>query len=136
MCKSGFVRTRTGWFSDRIAVYLASGKPVVLRGRSLPQRFGSRIPLLARCLSRRYYNREATKSPMMAALTVTRTATLSITCGCPLTRTIHLWWRSVAQHLRNVCAITAGSWPIPRRLPAPSKRIKSSSPDPLPISVS
>ena len=31
VCKSGFVRTRTGWFSDRSAVYLACGKPVVLQ---------------------------------------------------------------------------------------------------------
>jgi hypothetical protein len=31
VCKSGFVRTRTGWFSDRSAVYLACRKPVILQ---------------------------------------------------------------------------------------------------------
>jgi hypothetical protein len=31
VCKSGFVRTRTAWFSDRSAVYLACGKPVILQ---------------------------------------------------------------------------------------------------------
>jgi len=30
-CKEVFVATRTGWFSDRSAVYLASGRPVVLQ---------------------------------------------------------------------------------------------------------
>lgn len=29
VCKSGYVRTRCGWFSDRGAVYLASGRPVI-----------------------------------------------------------------------------------------------------------
>jgi hypothetical protein len=31
VCKNGFVATRTGWFSDRSAAYLASGRPVVMQ---------------------------------------------------------------------------------------------------------
>ncbi len=31
VCKSGYVRTGTGWFSDRSAAYLAAGRPVVLQ---------------------------------------------------------------------------------------------------------
>ena len=31
VCKNGFVTLRTGWFSDRSAVYLACGKPVVMQ---------------------------------------------------------------------------------------------------------
>jgi hypothetical protein len=31
VCKSGYVQTRSGWFSDRSAAYLASGRPVVLQ---------------------------------------------------------------------------------------------------------
>jgi len=31
VCKSGYVRLKTGWFSDRSAAYLALGKPVVLQ---------------------------------------------------------------------------------------------------------
>lgn len=31
VCKNGFVATRSGWFSDRSAVYLAHGKPVVMQ---------------------------------------------------------------------------------------------------------
>ncbi|MFH1679042.1 MAG: hypothetical protein ABIH26_00180 [Candidatus Eisenbacteria bacterium] len=31
VCKNGFVATRSGWFSDRSAVYLASGRPVVMQ---------------------------------------------------------------------------------------------------------
>jgi hypothetical protein len=31
VCKNGFVALRTGWFSDRSAVYLASGRPVVMQ---------------------------------------------------------------------------------------------------------
>jgi hypothetical protein len=30
VCKHGYVRSRSGWFSDRSAAYLASGRPVVL----------------------------------------------------------------------------------------------------------
>lgn len=31
VCKSGYVRLNTGWFSDRSAAYLASGRPVVMQ---------------------------------------------------------------------------------------------------------
>ena len=31
VCKNGFVATESGWFSDRSAAYLASGRPVVLQ---------------------------------------------------------------------------------------------------------
>jgi hypothetical protein len=31
VCKSGYVATNSGWFSDRSAVYLASGRPVVMQ---------------------------------------------------------------------------------------------------------
>lgn len=31
VCKNVFVALRTGWFSDRSAAYLASGRPVVLQ---------------------------------------------------------------------------------------------------------
>lgn len=31
VCKHGFVATRSGWFSDRSAAYLASGRPVVMQ---------------------------------------------------------------------------------------------------------
>jgi hypothetical protein len=31
VCKNGFVAMRTGWFSDRSAAYLSSGRPVVLQ---------------------------------------------------------------------------------------------------------
>jgi hypothetical protein len=40
VCKSGFVVTRSGWFSDRSAAYLASGRPVVLQDTG----FGSHLP--------------------------------------------------------------------------------------------
>jgi hypothetical protein len=40
VCKSGFVVTRSGWFSDRSAAYLASGRPVVLEDTG----FGSHLP--------------------------------------------------------------------------------------------
>jgi hypothetical protein len=40
IAKEGYVRSRSGWFSDRSAAYLASGRPVVAQdtgfGRSLP----------------------------------------------------------------------------------------------------
>lgn len=32
VCKNAFVRTRSGWFGDRSAAYLASGRPVVMQG--------------------------------------------------------------------------------------------------------
>ena len=31
VCKNGFVATRTGWFSDRTAAYLAAGRPAVVQ---------------------------------------------------------------------------------------------------------
>jgi len=31
VCKEGYVRLSTGWFSDRSAVYLANGRPVILQ---------------------------------------------------------------------------------------------------------
>lgn len=31
VCKSGYVRLNTGWFSDRSAAYLAAGRPVVMQ---------------------------------------------------------------------------------------------------------
>jgi hypothetical protein len=31
VCKNGFVALRTGWFSDRSAAYLASGRPVIMQ---------------------------------------------------------------------------------------------------------
>jgi hypothetical protein len=40
VCKSGFVVTRSGWFSDRSAAYLASGRPVVLQDTG----FGTHLP--------------------------------------------------------------------------------------------
>jgi glycosyltransferase involved in cell wall biosynthesis len=40
IAKEGYVRSRSGWFSDRSACYLASGRPVVAQdtgfGRALP----------------------------------------------------------------------------------------------------
>jgi hypothetical protein len=40
VCKSGFVRMKTGWFSDRGAAYLASGRPVVQQDTG----FGAHLP--------------------------------------------------------------------------------------------
>jgi hypothetical protein len=31
VCKSGYVTTRSGWFSDRSAAYLAAGRPVIMQ---------------------------------------------------------------------------------------------------------
>ncbi len=36
VCKNVFVATRSGWFSDRSAAYLASGRPVVLQDTGFP----------------------------------------------------------------------------------------------------
>jgi hypothetical protein len=41
VCKNGFVALRTGWFSDRSAAYLASGRPVVMQDTG----FGEHLPL-------------------------------------------------------------------------------------------
>ncbi len=40
VCKNGFVATSSGWFSDRSAAYLASGRPVVLQDTG----FSSHLP--------------------------------------------------------------------------------------------
>ncbi|MEO5579032.1 MAG: hypothetical protein ABIR58_00120 [Gemmatimonadaceae bacterium] len=40
VCKSGYVRLNTGWFSDRGAAYLASGRPVVQQDTG----FGAHLP--------------------------------------------------------------------------------------------
>ena len=37
VCKNGFVALRTGWFSDRSAAYLASGRPVVMQDTGFSQ---------------------------------------------------------------------------------------------------
>lgn len=37
VCKNAYVALRTGWFSDRSAVYLASGRPVVLQDTGFSQ---------------------------------------------------------------------------------------------------
>lgn len=37
VCKSGYVRHNTGWFSDRSAAYLASGRPVILQDTGFSQ---------------------------------------------------------------------------------------------------
>ncbi|MFL6238980.1 MAG: hypothetical protein ACJ735_05740 [Actinomycetes bacterium] len=40
VCKQGYVATRSGWFSDRSAAYLASGRPVVQQDTG----FGEHLP--------------------------------------------------------------------------------------------
>jgi hypothetical protein len=40
VCKNGFVATRSGWVGDRLGVYLASGRPVVMQDTG----FGERLP--------------------------------------------------------------------------------------------
>ena len=40
IAKSGYVLSRSGWFSDRSACYLASGRPVVAQDTG----FGARLP--------------------------------------------------------------------------------------------
>jgi hypothetical protein len=40
VCKNVFVATRSGWFSDRSAAYLASGRPVVVQETG----FGAHLP--------------------------------------------------------------------------------------------
>lgn len=41
VCKNVFVENKTGWFSDKSAAYLASGRPVVLQDTG----FGSHLPV-------------------------------------------------------------------------------------------
>jgi hypothetical protein len=45
--KSGYVAGRTGWFSDRSAAYLASGRPVVAQDTGLDPRLSDGVGLLA-----------------------------------------------------------------------------------------
>ncbi|HEV2754758.1 MAG TPA: hypothetical protein VG318_03145 [Actinomycetota bacterium] len=40
VCKNGFVATRSGWFSDRTAAYLAAGRPAVVQDTG----FGAHLP--------------------------------------------------------------------------------------------
>ena len=40
VCKEGYVATRTAWFSDRSAAYLASGRPVIQQDTG----FGDHLP--------------------------------------------------------------------------------------------
>ena len=47
IAKSGYVRSRCGWFSDRSACYLASGRPVVAQDTG----FGTALPVGAGLLS-------------------------------------------------------------------------------------
>lgn len=37
VCKNGYVTTRSGWFSDRSAAYLAAGRPVILQETGFSQ---------------------------------------------------------------------------------------------------
>jgi hypothetical protein len=38
VAKSGYVKSRSGWFSDRTACYLASGKPAIIQSTHLEER--------------------------------------------------------------------------------------------------
>ncbi len=38
IAKQGYVRSRCGWFSDRSACYLASGRPVIAHDTGFPSR--------------------------------------------------------------------------------------------------
>src|SRR5262249_31817902 len=40
VCKHGYIATNSGWFSDRSAAYLASGRPVVMEETG----FSSHLP--------------------------------------------------------------------------------------------
>jgi hypothetical protein len=46
VAKSGYVKSRSGWFSDRTACYLASGKPAVIQSTHLEQRLPTGMGLL------------------------------------------------------------------------------------------
>ena len=46
VAKSGYVKSRSGWFSDRTACYLASGKPVVVQSTRLEGRLPTGMGLL------------------------------------------------------------------------------------------
>jgi len=47
VAKSGYVRSRCGWFSDRSACYLASGRPVVAQDTGFPRHLPTGDGLLA-----------------------------------------------------------------------------------------
>jgi hypothetical protein len=47
VAKEGYVVTRSGWFSDRSAVYLASGRPVIAQDTGFPERLPSGAGLFA-----------------------------------------------------------------------------------------
>jgi hypothetical protein len=47
VAKSGYVRSRCGWFSDRSACYLASGRPVVAQDTGFPRHLPTGEGLLA-----------------------------------------------------------------------------------------
>jgi hypothetical protein len=49
IAKSGYVASRSGWFSDRSACYLASGRPVVAQDTGFGQRLPTGEGLLAFC---------------------------------------------------------------------------------------
>jgi hypothetical protein len=46
VAKAGYVRSRSGWFSDRTACYLASGKPAVVQSTRLERRLPTGLGLL------------------------------------------------------------------------------------------
>ena len=46
VAKSGYVKSRSGWFSDRTACYLASGKPAVVQSTQLEERLPTGMGLL------------------------------------------------------------------------------------------
>jgi hypothetical protein len=47
VCKSGYVVTRSGWFSDRSAAYLAAGRPVILQDTGFSRHLPTGIGLFA-----------------------------------------------------------------------------------------
>jgi hypothetical protein len=46
VAKSGYVKSRSGWFSDRTACYLASGKPAVIQSTKLEEHLPTGMGLL------------------------------------------------------------------------------------------
>ncbi len=46
VAKSGYVKSRSGWFSDRTACYLASGKPAVIQSTQLEEHLATGMGLL------------------------------------------------------------------------------------------
>lgn len=47
VCKNGYVATNSGWFSDRSAAYLASGRPVVMQETGFSSHLPSGLGLIA-----------------------------------------------------------------------------------------